>query len=835
MNAPDAPDAPEDDGDVHDPQLSAAGARLRADAHPLSADAIQVAVLDRRNRRLSAGLAAALVVILAIGAATVGFGNDEGTNAHDLASNVKPVTANQRGHVEALVARLAHKQPVDPRTVKLVSSVSQFADCNALIGDLRTVGATHVGSRGFGDSGGSLLSDVRSSGMLANASFSADLGKIDSQGIGMTPYGPAGIPNGGETLGTNVQVTGVDELDSVKAVGPYIYDLDGHGNLRITDGATLQVRSTLDVTPKAIGAPDEPKKGAPRPPGTSVSELLVSGPRVVIFGSESEISEPVKGDPSATRAETSYLTVTFVDATDVTKPTVTDRVRIEGGLVSARMVDGQVRMVTTSNMADLGFVMPTTPTSVAKALEQNRRSVASSTAADWIPDWQRAGATPQPLVPCGRVYVPDTFSGVAMTSMVTFPVAAGTFEPAGTSILAPGSTLYAGLDKVAISSEVWVDPIDRERLKFDDWQTAIHEFRFANGQAPGYEGSGIVDGSTIGQFAFGELGGSLAVVTTKGTPWSQDTKKRGIDLTVLTPDGKGKLDVASKVKDLSGGKGQVTAVRFVTGRVLVSTGYFGRQIIVIDVSDPAAPRRAGSVVVPGEVGYFHPLPDGRALVVGSRSDTVGTGKHKQSRSWVQAHLLDVTDADAPKIIGTWERPWSADDVGSDHHAFTYWPNRKLAMWGISDTNWSQRNPNPNHAVVLNTDGGVEQVALPVANQPNAVPPPCPSVPVPEDAQDMLGPDAIVLRCDDGATRSAVWPRYECNGIDAQMVARFVPEDQRSKAFFACNLAPLPHVARVLVVAGRPILFTDQTLEALDPKTFASTAIAYHPSSGSFSY
>ncbi len=35
-----------------------------------------------------------------------------------------------------------------------------------------------------------------------------------------------------------------------------------------------------------------------------------------------------------------------------------------------------------------------------------------------------------------------------------------------------GSTLYAGLDKVAISSEVWVDPIDRERLKFDDWKTA---------------------------------------------------------------------------------------------------------------------------------------------------------------------------------------------------------------------------------------------------------------------------------------------------------------------------------------------------------------------------
>lgn len=145
-------------------------------------------------------------------------------------------------------------------------------------------------------------------------------------------------------------------------------------------------------------------------------------------------------------------------------------------------------------MADLGFVLPTTPRSVAKALEQNRRSVARSEAAGWIPDWQRPGAAPTPLVPCERVHVPDTFAGVAMTSMVTFPTGTGTVDPAATSILAPGDTLYAGLEKVAISAGVWVDPIDRDRLRFDDCRTAVHEFSFAEGQAPRYEGSGIVEG-----------------------------------------------------------------------------------------------------------------------------------------------------------------------------------------------------------------------------------------------------------------------------------------------------------------------------------------------------
>ncbi len=832
MNRPDDP-RPGADGaqppgdDDRDPVLEAAGARLRADAQPLSPHAIQLAVLRRRSRRLAGALVAAVLVV-AVGAGSLALSRVDGDDVADLASDMTPSSPAQRAGVEQLVASLAKKQPVDPRKVELVSTVSTFSDCNALIGDLRKVGAEHVGSRGFGGYGGDIY--PVSAGFSADAQLTS--GAASSKTL--TPYGPDAAPVG-DTLGTNLQVEGVDELDSVKAVGNLIYDLDGKGNLRITDATTLQVRGTIDVTPLPIGAPAKPKKGEPKAEPTQVSELLVAGDRVVVFGSETEVSKPVKGDPSATRAATSYLTIAFVDASDVAKPKLTDRVRIEGGLVSARKVGGEVRLVTTSNMADLGFVMPTTPTSVAKALEQNRRSVASSTAADWIPDWQRASGDPEPLVPCSRVHVPDTFSGVAMTSMVTFPVAPGRFDPAGTSILAPGSTLYAGLDKVAISSEVWVDPIDRERLKFDDWKTAIHEFEFTKGEAPGYEGSGIVDGSTIGQFAFGEVGGSLAVVTTKGTPWSQNTKKVGVDMTVLTPDGKRHLDVSSKIRDLSDGKGEVTAVRFVTDRVLVSTGFFGRQVYVIDVSDPAEPRRAGNVNVPGEVGYFHPLPDGKALIVGRRSDTVGTGKNKRNRDWVQASLLDVTNADAPKVVNTWERPWSADDVAADHHAFTYWPARKLAMWGIQDTRWNQQDPLLNHAAVLGITDQVREVAVPVASQPDEVPPPCPSIPIPSDAQRLVGSDSVVLACADGATSKAVWPRYECYRVDKQTVARFVAEDQRSKAYFACSPAPMPHVARVLVVSGRPILFTDQTLEALDPETFASTAIAYHPSQRGFAY
>ncbi len=793
-------------GEDDDPVLAQAGTRLRQGSASISPAAIELAVLRRRTRRVGMFAGASLVVVALLGGLLVqqSISND-GPEPETAAAFRRP-GAPSASKVQNLLASL-DAQPINPTKVQLVSTVSTFADCDALIGDLRQVGAQHVGSRGFGG-----FSDVYPMGRNWKASAVA-YSRVATTKQSNAATTAAGV----DTLGTNVQVAGVDELDFVKAVGNLIYDLDGKGNLRITDAGSLQTLSTLDITPSGKEV--------------QVNELLIASGRVAIFGTEFETSKPVKGDPSATRATTEFMTVTFVDATNTAAPKLTDRIRLEGSLVSARLVGGEIRLVTTSNMTDLGFVEPTTPNSVVKALDQNRRSVASSIAADWIPDWQRNEEDPTPLVPCERVHVPDTFSGVAMTSMVTFPLGTGRFDPAGTSILAPATTLYAGLDKVAISSEVWVDPIDRDRLKFEDWQTAIHEFSFDDNAAPSYSGSGIVEGSTIGQFAFGEIGKSLAVVSTKGTPWKQQPKG-GIDLTILTPDGKGGLTETSKIVDLANGKGEVSAVRFVEGRVLISTGLFGQQVDVIDVTKPDAPRRAGSVTVPGSVGYFHPLPSNQALIIGSRFDEVGEGKNKRGRSWVQAHLLDVTNADAPRVLSSWERPWTADNVASDHHAFTYWPARHLAMWGLQDT---QQGSNPNHAAVLNTEGGVKEVAFPVANKPNETPPPCPIVPITDPEQRrLLGSEGVVLRCGDKELKSVEWPRYQCYLIDDGTIARYSPGQEDAAAFFNCQLAPQPAVSRVLVVSGRPILLTDQTLEALDPQTFQSTSIKYHPTSGQYS-
>lgn len=805
-----------------DGALAAAGARLRRSVTPVTPAGVERAALRRRLRRMGGIAAVATVVALVAGVAVgLNVGGDDEQAARPGTS------APSSEEVDELVAAL-DEQPIDPADVELVASVSAYDDCDALIDDLRSVGAAHVGSRGFGGWTGGFPGWVEAT--REGGDFAAE---GDASAASMAPQaGDESGAAGGETLGTNVQVVGVDELDRVKAEGDLVYDLTRAGALRITDTTDLTVAATLDLVPEGIATGSGPGAGGDDgEPGLSatVDELLVADGRVVVIGTETEVAPPVEGDPSATRAATQHMTATFVDATDPAAPAVTDRVRIEGSLVAARLVDGEVRLVTTSPLADLGFVMPTSPASVPIALDQNRRIVASSTVADWIPDWQRDGEDPQPLVPCERVYVPDTFAGVAMTSMVTFPLGGGAFEPAGTSLVAPGTTLYAGTEKVAISSEVWVDPVDRDALEVDDWRTAVHEFSFgdaaADAAAPTYEGSGVVDGSTVGQFAFGEIGESLAVVSTAGTPWRQG-EDPVIDLTVLTPDGAGALDATARVEDLAEGRGAVSAVRFVEGRVLVSTGFGGREVSVIDVSEPSAPRRAGRVTVPGEVGYFHPLPDGRALVLASRGDEVGSGDDRRYRPWVVAHLLDVGDADAPSVLSTWERPWSTDVVAYDHHAFTWWPDRGLAMWGVAGGG-QDGLPSANHAVVLGVDEAVTEVAVPEASRAPEAPAPCPELEVTDPELVPVVGDMTVLRCAPDV-EEVDWPRYRCYRADEDMVAAYAPDEVGTASFMLCSPAGPPTVSRVLVVSGTPYLLTEQTLERLDPETFASTAVVHHP-------
>ncbi|MEZ5270158.1 MAG: hypothetical protein R2789_16860 [Microthrixaceae bacterium] len=94
------------------------------------------------------GVAAAMI------ATAVGFALRDGGSAEFAAG----VGGFAPGSPEAIVDALP-AEPVDPHDVELVASVRSFDSCDALVDDLRRVGAAHVGSQGSEQLSGGLSTE----------------------------------------------------------------------------------------------------------------------------------------------------------------------------------------------------------------------------------------------------------------------------------------------------------------------------------------------------------------------------------------------------------------------------------------------------------------------------------------------------------------------------------------------------------------------------------------------------------------------------------------------------------------------------------------------------
>lgn len=752
----------------------------------------------RRRQRWWVAAAAALAVVSGAAVGRV-WGERSGGSAADSGGALASARDEQRAF--AMVSALPD-EPTDPTKVRLVSTVSAYQSCGTLLDQLRAVGAEHVGSRGFNGSQFGTLRG-RAGAFTEDVGFAPSAGEPVSSDVAIQTKSPVG----GDTLGTNIQVAGVDEPDSAKAVGALVYDLRGN-RLRIIDTTSAKVLGRLDLDDG-----DGQRRSA------HSSSLLVSGSRVVVLGSESISSEPLDDDPSATVSSREYLTITLVDVADPATPKVTDRASVDGHFVAARLVDDEVRLVSGSYLNRIGFVSPTSPESVPTALEANRLAVARSKITDWVPSVYRDGDEATPLVPCDRVYVPDTFAGVSMTSMVKFAVT-DRFEPTATGLLAPSDQLYATAERVTIAATVWVDPAVAAKLKFDRWDTALHQFTF-DSSAPTYLASTTLAGSVATQFSFGDVGSRLAVVTNPGTPWNADAS---VNLTLFDQPTAEKrtLSEAAKLADLGDGA-SVSGVRFTKTRAVVSTtamsqGAAVSRLKVVDLSDPAAPRPAAALEMDFSPAYLHPITEDTFLGLGAYSapnDDQGT----------EMALVVTTNADAPGVTSAWKMADSSTEATADHHAFTWWPTPLVAAFGVQ--RWS-REPGetpPPVAVVLKADGSLVEQAVATPTDLD-IPAPCPVVSREElqrlGVDQMIG-NQIVLRCGEGVV--AEWPGYSCSLVDAAQYGAvgLEPPDDGTTSVLCSPLGP-PTVSRVMVVDGKMWLNTSESLERINPLGGASEQV-----------
>jgi hypothetical protein len=137
--------------------------------------------------------------------------------------------------------------------------------------------------------------------------------------------------------------------------------------------------------------------------------------------------------------------------------------------------------------------------------------------------------------------------------------------------------------------------------------------------------------------------------------------------------------------------GWSTAARFDGNRLYLSpqTGWYDGSnttpFQVYDLTNPSAPRLAGTITVPGQVWNILPAPGQRLFALGNQYNSTNYG------SSVSLHYLDVTDPTAPQLLGTskFGEGWAWTPAAGTFKAFTMDATKGLVVLPFSG--WDYRS------------------------------------------------------------------------------------------------------------------------------------------------
>ncbi len=489
------------------------------------------------------------------------------------------------------------------------------------------------------------------------------------------PAGP------GDFTTTNAQVAGVDEADLVQNDGTRIVALAG-GRLHLVaswPADAMAESASLEI------------EGWPR-------ELFLAGDQVVVFstvyvprtieGDHPDCIGPVTGGVAAASAWCGYQAsnvtkITLLDVSTLDAPRVAAELYLPGSYLAARRIGARVRLVLTDDLPfpDGVSFWPagSWPTSeadrdrvFAELAAANEAIIRARTLDDWLrrgtlrrPD----GSTQELAYACGDFAVGSAPVRPGILSIATIDLDRQALA-SETSVLGRADVVYASRETLyAAAGHWWWWP---EPGQSD--ATYLHAFDLRDPDRVAYLGSGVVDGTVDDPYQLDEHEGALRVASTLMTrvagtePWGRVELSNQLTVLALA-------NGALRTVGASGPFGKderLFGTRFLGTRGFAITARQIDPLFAFDLSDPARPRVAGELELPGFIAYLHPIDDTHLLGVGREPAPSGPMQ-------VKVQLLDVADLAAPTAVSTVlvGEGWSWSDALWDPHAFTWLPARGL--------------------------------------------------------------------------------------------------------------------------------------------------------------
>src|SRR6266851_5292419 len=424
---------------------------------------------------------------------------------------------------------------------------------------------------------------------------------------------------------TNAQVAGVDELDTVKNDGTYIYTITNNTVAIVLAYPYNQAKLMAHVSVNG-----------------SLQGIFVDGNRLVVVSQQYQqypspytgTLQPGMGASIAVYpiylniAQTTSLSI--FDISNHSNPVRTTTLVVNGTLAGARLIGDYAYLVATQPVYCNGPILLPENVVNGRALMMGVASVYHSDIADVAHSF-------------------TTVVGINVTQINPTP-AAKIF------LIGTSSNIYVSTHQIYLTQPIWSQAE----------QTAVHRISIDGGSIS-YQATGTVSGHVLNQFSMDEFNGNFRIATTgyglsqvasTGAVWSSGQQQT--NLYVLDSG----LHIIGRLEGLSPGEA-FYAARFIGDRAYLVTFQRMDPLFVIGLQDPAQPKVLGQLNISGVSDYLQPYDE---------THLIGFGKSSQNVTWENAalfqglklSLFDVTDPNHPIETSN----YLVGDRGSDSPALT---------------------------------------------------------------------------------------------------------------------------------------------------------------------
>ena len=444
---------------------------------------------------------------------------------------------------------------------------------------------------------------------------------------------------------TNVQVEGVDEADTVKTDGEYIYKISGN--------KIIVAQANPPEEMKVVSAINYDSQNF------SPAEMYVDKDYLIVIGNNYHYYNyygPTSKDENQGKIvlprpyfEDSVKVLVY-DLSDKKKIEQIREVEVDGSYVSSRKIDNNIYLVNNKYI------------DVYRIMEQNEELP--------LPAY-RDSADGGEIKKIGYediAYFPGSpepnyliMAGINLDNMTDKKIEVKTYLGSGQSVYSSLENLYVAVAEYkqniprplpANSVEPSVEPSSRMMPTMlpvpIEVNTSIYKFSLQNGAAI-YEGKGSVAGRILNQFSMDEHKGNFRIATTVDD-FNGNEIKMSNNLFILD---KG-MTVTGKIENIAPDE-RIYSVRFLGDRGYMVTFKTVDPLFVLDLKDPRDPKILGELKIPGYSNYLHPYDENHIIGFGKEAIEVeephwsGQGTVKNAYYLgMKIALFDVSDVKNPK-------------------------------------------------------------------------------------------------------------------------------------------------------------------------------------------